>query len=194
MTRAIERPVNGQTAVSANGLPPETAECFTAILQTLQTMKNGDFSVRLPVSWTGLAGKIADNFNEIVTANEQMASELKRVGLAVGKKGKIQERLRKPFFSTKSIKGTGLGVWISKGILQKYDGRISFRSFCPGSEAVTTFRVFFPSSGVLNLTPAPADSISNESSLSTHASAFLHAQFSSDQKLAPTGRSLLRSA
>jgi HAMP domain-containing protein/CheY-like chemotaxis protein/signal transduction histidine kinase len=57
-------------------------------------VKDGDFSVRLPVWWTGLAGKIADNFNEIVTANEQMASELKRVGLSVGKKGKIQERLR----------------------------------------------------------------------------------------------------
>jgi HAMP domain-containing protein/CheY-like chemotaxis protein/signal transduction histidine kinase len=57
-------------------------------------MKDGDFSVRLPVAWTGLAGKIADNFNEIVTANEQMASELKRVGQAVGKEGKTRERIR----------------------------------------------------------------------------------------------------
>jgi HAMP domain-containing protein/CheY-like chemotaxis protein/signal transduction histidine kinase len=57
-------------------------------------MKEGDFSVRLPVSWTGLPGKIADYFNEIVTANEQMASELKRVGLAVGKEGKTRERIR----------------------------------------------------------------------------------------------------
>ncbi len=38
-------------------------EHLAIILQCLQTMKNGDFSVRLPVSWTGLAGKIADNFN-----------------------------------------------------------------------------------------------------------------------------------
>ncbi len=57
-------------------------------------MKNGDFSVRLPVTWTGLPGKIADNFNEIVTANEQMASELRRVGQAVGKEGKTRERIR----------------------------------------------------------------------------------------------------
>ena len=94
MAKAIERPVNGQSGVSADGLQPPTSECLTVILQTLQTMKDGDFSVRLPVWWTGLPGKIADNFNEIVMANEQMASELKRVGLAVGKKGKIQERLR----------------------------------------------------------------------------------------------------
>jgi HAMP domain-containing protein/signal transduction histidine kinase/DNA-binding response OmpR family regulator len=57
-------------------------------------MKNGNFSVRLPVSWIGLPGKIADNFNEIVTANERMAFELKRVGQAVGKEGKTRERIR----------------------------------------------------------------------------------------------------
>jgi hypothetical protein len=39
-------------------------------------MRNGDFSVRLPGSWTGLAGKTADTFNEIVAANQQMAEEL----------------------------------------------------------------------------------------------------------------------
>jgi HAMP domain-containing protein/CheY-like chemotaxis protein/signal transduction histidine kinase len=57
-------------------------------------MKDGDFSVRLPLMWTGLPGKIADSFNEIVTANQQMALELKRVGLAVGKEGKTRERIR----------------------------------------------------------------------------------------------------
>ncbi|HTX41882.1 MAG TPA: HAMP domain-containing protein, partial [Acidobacteriaceae bacterium] len=66
------------------------------ILQGLQAMKDGDFSVRLPVAWTGLAGKIADHFNDIVSANEQMARELKRVGQAVGKEGKTRERIRVP--------------------------------------------------------------------------------------------------
>jgi HAMP domain-containing protein/CheY-like chemotaxis protein len=69
-------------------------EYMAAILQSLQTMKNGDFSVRLPVAWTGLPGKIADSFNEIVSANEQMAGELKRVGQAVGKEGRTRERIR----------------------------------------------------------------------------------------------------
>jgi HAMP domain-containing protein/CheY-like chemotaxis protein/signal transduction histidine kinase len=78
----------------SNG-PDHTAyEYMSAILQSLQTMKDGDFSVRLPASWVGLPGKIADNFNEIVAASEQMARELKRVGLAVGKEGKTRERIR----------------------------------------------------------------------------------------------------
>jgi len=38
-----------------------------------------DFSVRLPGSWEGISGKIADTFNDIVAANQQMAQELKRV-------------------------------------------------------------------------------------------------------------------
>ncbi|MGB6200568.1 MAG: HAMP domain-containing protein [Candidatus Acidiferrales bacterium] len=64
------------------------------ILASLQTMRDGDFSVRLPGNWIGLQGKIADTFNEIVTANQQMAKELKRVGQVVGKEGKTRERMR----------------------------------------------------------------------------------------------------
>jgi HAMP domain-containing protein/CheY-like chemotaxis protein len=77
----------------ANGAYAETAY-MSSILESLQTMRDGDFSVRLPVTWTGLSGKIADSFNEIVTANQQMALELKRVGQAVGKEGKTRERIR----------------------------------------------------------------------------------------------------
>src|ERR1700751_5023571 len=61
------------------------------ILANLQTMRDGDFSVRLPGSWTGLAGKIADTFNEIVAANQQMAQELKRGGPVVGKEGRTRK-------------------------------------------------------------------------------------------------------
>jgi HAMP domain-containing protein/CheY-like chemotaxis protein/signal transduction histidine kinase len=71
-----------------------TAADLSVILASLQTMRNGDFSVRLPGSWTGLAGKIADTFNSIVAANQQMAGELKRVGQVVGKEGRTRERTR----------------------------------------------------------------------------------------------------
>ena len=77
----------GQKAQSAPG-------DLSLILASLQTMRDGDFSVRLPVEWVGLEGKIADTFNDIAAANEQMASELNRVGQAVGKEGKTRERTR----------------------------------------------------------------------------------------------------
>ncbi|HUA16543.1 MAG TPA: HAMP domain-containing protein [Verrucomicrobiae bacterium] len=64
------------------------------VLAGLQTVRDGDFTVRLPRNWTGLAGKVADTFNEIVAANQHMAQELKRVGRVVGKQGKTRERMR----------------------------------------------------------------------------------------------------
>src|SRR4029434_5332485 len=64
------------------------------ILASLQTMRDGDFSVRLPGSWTGITGKIADTFNEIVANNQQMAEELNRIGQVVGKEGRTRERTR----------------------------------------------------------------------------------------------------
>jgi len=67
---------------------------LSVILAGLQTMRDGNFSVRLPGSWTGLPGKIADTFNSIVAANQQMAQELKRVGQVVGKEGRTRERTR----------------------------------------------------------------------------------------------------
>lgn len=53
-------------------------------------------------------------------------------------------RLFQPFFSTKSTKGTGLGLWISKGIIQKYDGRITCRSYRHNQGCITCFRIFLP--------------------------------------------------
>ena len=49
-----------------------------------------------------------------------------------GIKPEDAKRLFEPFFSTKSAKGTGLGLWISKGIIQKYEGTIHFRSVRTG--------------------------------------------------------------
>ncbi len=93
----VQPPQNEEGKTSSypvNGAELPAAEYMAAILQSLQTMKDGDFSTRLPGTWTGLPGKIADIFNEIVTANEEMARELKRVGQAVGKEGKTRERIR----------------------------------------------------------------------------------------------------
>ncbi|MGH9680171.1 MAG: hypothetical protein ACRD4Y_09480, partial [Candidatus Acidiferrales bacterium] len=67
---------------------------LNVILASLQTMRDGDFSVRLPGYWTGLAGKIADTFNDIAATNQQIARELKRLGQSVGKEGRTSERTR----------------------------------------------------------------------------------------------------
>jgi CheY-like chemotaxis protein/HAMP domain-containing protein len=80
---------NGRTGHDGQAQPE-----IRALLRGLQAMRDGDFSVRLPGDWTGLEGKIADTFNDIVAANQQMAQELRRVGHVVGKRGKTRERTK----------------------------------------------------------------------------------------------------
>jgi HAMP domain-containing protein/signal transduction histidine kinase/ActR/RegA family two-component response regulator len=63
------------------------------LLSALTAFKRGDFSVRLPNDWTGVAGKIADTFNDLIRTNQQLIQELERVGRQVGKKGRIEQRV-----------------------------------------------------------------------------------------------------
>src|SRR3989454_1142297 len=76
---AVEQPANGHLDTKL-------------LLSTLVAVKNGDFSVRLPVEWTGINGKIADAFNDILELNAKTARELERVSKVVGKDGRLTQR------------------------------------------------------------------------------------------------------
>src|SRR5205807_2567372 len=71
---------------------PSQAVDAPALLGALNALKKGDFSVRLPLEWTGVAGKVADTFNDVVAQNERMAKELERLSRVVGKEGKLSQR------------------------------------------------------------------------------------------------------
>src|SRR5258708_17036710 len=82
-----KRVVNG-----LNGEDPSAVDLAT-LLNALQAVRVGDFSVRLPRDQAGLAGKVADTFNEIVMANERMAQQLAQVGQSVGREGQTRRPL-----------------------------------------------------------------------------------------------------
>ena len=94
-----------------------------------------------------------------VHVGESSAVSLQPAGVRVsisdtggGIKPEDAKRLFEPFFSTKSTKGTGLGLWISRGIAQKHEGTIRFRSMTLRGESITCFSVFIPSSLVARKT------------------------------------------
>ena len=64
----------------------------TCLLHALTSLKKGDFSVRLPVEWTGVQGKVADTFNEVIEMLDRMVHELAHVSRVVGKEGKLNQR------------------------------------------------------------------------------------------------------
>src|SRR3982075_3594284 len=63
------------------------------LLSAMLSLRDGDFAVRLPAELVGLNGKIADTFNDIAAVSERRARETARVSVAVGKEGKLKQRM-----------------------------------------------------------------------------------------------------
>jgi signal transduction histidine kinase len=53
-------------------------------------------------------------------------------------------RIFEPFFTTKKEVGTGLGLWVSKGIVERHGGTIRLRSRTTPGSSGTVFSVFLP--------------------------------------------------
>ncbi|HEY2048937.1 MAG TPA: HAMP domain-containing protein [Caulobacteraceae bacterium] len=81
-------------STAALGLDEASPFNLQQLLEALQAVRVGDFSVRLPGTETGLAGRVADAFNDIVAANQRMAQQLEKVGEVVGREGKTRTRVR----------------------------------------------------------------------------------------------------
>jgi len=60
------------------------------LLEALTAVNHGDFSVRLPVEWTGINGKIAKTFNEGVARKQKLTREIERVTQLVDKDGEVK--------------------------------------------------------------------------------------------------------
>src|ERR1700756_5766979 len=99
VTGALAQQTAKAAKANGNGKHPSELHEF---LYALQAMRAGDFSVRMSGDYEGIAGKIADTFNEIVTANQRMSKELERAGEVVGREGKTRHRVKF---------GPGSGSW-----------------------------------------------------------------------------------
>jgi two-component system CheB/CheR fusion protein len=55
-----------------------------------------------------------------------------------------RSKLFQPFFTTKGEEGTGLGLWVSQGIVRKHQGEIRLRSTTRFGRSGTCFSVFLP--------------------------------------------------
>jgi PAS domain S-box-containing protein len=66
----------------------------------------------------------------------------------------VKARLFEPFYTTKDLNGTGLGLWISAGIVTRHQGRLTYRSSEHPSHHGTIFSLFLPWAEVASPSPA----------------------------------------
>src|SRR5689334_9138875 len=80
---------------NGNGHSADTADLLDhrELLRVLIEVKNGNFSVRMPIDQVGVSGKICDTLNEIISINEKLMGELTRAGNTIGKQGKLTHRV-----------------------------------------------------------------------------------------------------
>ena len=60
-----------------------------------------------------------------------------------GMSSEVQRKLFTPFFTTKNELGTGIGLWVTKNIIERYGGSIRFRSR-QGENSGTVMTLFIP--------------------------------------------------
>ena len=80
------------------------------------------------------------------------------IRISVGDNGtgipvEVQRRLGEAFFTTKGQRGTGLGLWVTRSIIQRYGGEIQLRSSVHPDRHGTVFSIFLPT----NLRPQKVD-------------------------------------
>ena len=61
-----------------------------------------------------------------------------------GMSREVAARIFEPFYTTKDLQGTGLGLWISAGIVDRHQGRLSVRSSEHPVHHGTIFTLFLP--------------------------------------------------
>jgi len=122
------------TAATIRGFPVELRQVFFNLIgNAIQAMpEGGKLRIRLGERWSEKARR-----NELYVSVCDTGS---------GVRPEHAKHLFEPFFSTKSSKGTGLGLWISKGIVEKHEGTIQFRSMPFRGGNMTSFRVVLPGS------------------------------------------------
>ncbi|MEH1012412.1 HAMP domain-containing protein [Micromonospora sp. CPCC 206060] len=71
---------------------PEESALLGELAEALRRVRRGDLKVRLPRR-AGMAGEVADAFNEVVSLQERQHLDVRRISRIVGRDGRLTERL-----------------------------------------------------------------------------------------------------
>jgi PAS domain S-box-containing protein len=118
--------------VEVTAVAGELRQVFSNLLANSLEAIDEKGTIKLRVS-TGAAFKNAGRWVRITVADDGR-----------GISASLLPHIFEPFFTTKGTIGTGLGLWVSKEIIDKHGGAIRVRSSSNGARRSTVFSIFLP--------------------------------------------------
>ena len=158
------RESNAPALMSVNALLESAVDLLKSRIKAKQAVieKQWDGDVQL----TAVAGELRQVFSNLLSNSLDAIDEKgmiklrvstgagftngdRRVRITVADNGKgigasARQRIFEPFFTTKGTVGTGLGLWVSKQIVDKHSGTIRVRSSTNEARRGTAFSVVLP--------------------------------------------------
>ncbi len=142
-TLGVKLATDLRAETSVEGFPAELRQVFTNIITNAAEAagEGGAVSVRVVSQIPGATASgqrlEAGAIVEITDSGPGISPE-------------VQEHLFQPFFTTKGERGTGLGLWVSQGIIRKHAGSIELDSRTAGPDRGTTARIFLASNPIID--------------------------------------------
>ena len=133
-----------EAAPLVRGFPGELRQVFSNLVgNALDAMPNG--------------GKLILHLRESSLASDpaRRGARITILDTGVGIPAGVRKNLFAPFFTTKGEKGTGLGLWVSRGLIEKHEGTIHLASRMRAGKNGTAFSVFLPFEQELGLLDVP---------------------------------------
>jgi signal transduction histidine kinase len=126
------------SVVTVDAFPAELRQVFTNLITNAAEAASPSGDVRISIS----------SLPAGVGANGQRMQAGALVAIADNGPGipdDVRPHLFQPFFTTKGERGTGLGLWVSRGIINKHGGTIDLASDTGDSSHGTVVSVFLAS-------------------------------------------------
>ncbi|HWT06867.1 MAG TPA: HAMP domain-containing protein, partial [Xanthomonadales bacterium] len=83
---------NGAAVARGNGAASGSDHAKRQLLSALRAVARGDFTAKLPTSWDGIDGDIAEAFNDVVGHSARVLKEIERISSVVGFDGRLGQR------------------------------------------------------------------------------------------------------
>ncbi len=135
------RIINAAIGVDKKKRAQQPIKCFDGEIRQVLTNLIGNAIDALPPTGGHLSVRSRDGHN---WATGESGIILTIADNGSGMSHEVQKRVFEPFYTTKGLSGTGLGLWLSKEIIDRHNGTLRLRSSQSPASHGTVFCLFLP--------------------------------------------------